>query len=149
MRNHPSKAIVHIVLTLLCAAVLSARPSLEAQKVVHPRAGAPGDWRVIGTVTANFTADHDGLVVAGPFDNFRKIKFKVTGAPLNLQRLVVVYDNGEPDKIDVRQNIPEGGESRQIDLRGAGQRSVRRIDFWYDTKGITRGKASVTVVGQK
>jgi hypothetical protein len=149
MKSHSSKAIAPIVLTLLCAAILAVSPSLEAQKVVRPRAGAPGEWRVIGTVTANFTADHDALVVAGPFDNFRKIKFKVTGAALNLQRLVVVYDNGEPDKIDVRQNIPEGGESRQIDLRGIGQRSVRRIDFWYDTKGIMRGKASVTVVGQK
>ena len=54
----------------------------------------------------------------GPFDNFRRIKFKVTDAPLNMQHMVVTYDNGQPDKIDVRQNIPQGGESRVIDLQG-------------------------------
>jgi len=36
----------------------------------------------------------------------------------------------------VRQNIPRGGESRVIDLRGVGKRCIRRIDFWYDTKGL-------------
>ena len=30
----------------------------------------------------------------GPFDDFRRIKFKVTNAPLNLQRMVVTYDYG-------------------------------------------------------
>jgi len=43
----------------------------------------------------------------------------------------------------------QGGESRAIDLRGIGKRSVRRIDFWYDTKGFLKGKADVTVFGMK
>ncbi len=103
---------------------------------------------MIGSVEANFTADHDTLVVRG-FDDFRRIKFKVTNAGLNLQRMVVVYENGEPEQIAVRANIPKGGESRQIDLRGAGKRRIRRIDFWYDTKGILNGKAHVTVFGMK
>jgi hypothetical protein len=120
-----------------------------AQKVSQPRAGAPGSWRLIGSTQANFTADHDAIIVQGPFDNFRIIKFKVTGAALNLVRMVVTYDNGMPDKINVRQNIPQGGESRIIDLKGAGKRSIRKIEFWYDTKGILKGRADVTVVGMK
>jgi hypothetical protein len=87
--------------------------------------------------------------VNGPFDNFRKIKFKVTDEPLELQRLVVTYDNGEPDKLDVRQKIRKGGESRAIDLKGVGKRSIRRIDFWYETKGLLNGQADVTVFGMK
>ena len=82
-------------------------------------------------------------------NDFRWIKFKVTGAALNLQRLVVTYETGAPNRIDVRHNIPEGGESRQIDLAGAGTRRIRRIDFWYDTKGFLKGKAHVTLFGMK
>ncbi len=119
------------------------------QTVRQPRAGAPGSWRLIGTTTADFKADFDVLVVAGPFDDFRAIKFKVTNAPLNLMRMVVTYENGMPDKIDVRQNIPEGGESRVIDLKGAGKRRIRKIEYWYDTKGVLRGKANITVLGRK
>jgi hypothetical protein len=54
-----------------------------------------------------------------------------------------------PHKIDVRENIPKGGESRVIDLRGLGKRSLRKIEFWYETKGFLNGKADVTVFGMK
>jgi hypothetical protein len=135
-------------LYLAIAAVLVLAWTAPAQ-VTRPRAGSAGSWRVIGTTEAGFSADHDTIVVRGPFDDFRRIKFKVTNAPLNLERLVVTYENGVPDKIDVRHNIPQGGESRQIDLPGAGKRRIRRIDFWYDTKGVLKGRAHVTVVGMK
>ena len=120
-----------------------------AQQVVQPKPGAAGTWRLIGQTHADHAQDHDTIIVKGPYDNFRKIKFKVTDAPLNMQRMVVVYDNGAPDNIDIRQNIPQGGESRAIDLKGIGKRSLRRIDFWYDTKGFLKGKADVTVFGMK
>jgi hypothetical protein len=139
--------------TLLAVAALglgvaSAVP-VHADKVVKPNPGPAGSWRLIGQTHADHSNDHDTIVVKGPFDNFRKIKFKVTDAGLNLQHMVVTYDNGQPDKIDVRQNIPQGGESRVIDLKGVGQRSLRRVDFWYDTKGFLKGKADVTLFGMK
>jgi len=118
-------------------------------KIVHPHAGAPGEWRLIGQVTANFSADHDVIVVQGPFDNFRRIKFKVTDAPVRIMRLVVTYDNGEPDRLDVRERIDRGGESRAIDLRGAGKRSLRKVELWYETAGVGHGKADVTLFGMR
>jgi hypothetical protein len=118
------------------------------QQVKRGKPGPAGSWRVIGTTVANFAADHDGIAVAGPFDDFRKIKFKVTDAPLDLMRMQITYDGGTTQKIETRHSIPQGGESRVIDLPGA-KRSIRRIDFWYDTKGILRGKAKVTIVGMK
>ena len=111
--------------------------------------GPPGSWRLIGQTHANHTADHDVIVVKGPYDNFRKIKFKVTDVPLHMHYMLVTYDIGQPDRIDVRQNIPKGGESRVIDLKGVGTRSLRRVEFWYDTKGLLNGKADVTLFGKK
>jgi len=137
------------LLALLAAFALGSPCITLAQQAVRPNPGAAGEWRLIGQTQADHAADHDAIIVKGPFDNFRKIKFKVTNAPLNMQRMVITYDNGQPDNIDIRQNIPQGGESRAIDLRGIGKRSVRRIDFWYDTKGFLKGKADVTVFGMK
>lgn len=142
--------IAAAALTVMVALVFAGfAGSADAQKVVQPKGGSPGEWRLLGQTHANHAADHDTIIVKGPFDNFRKIKFKVTDAPLNMQHMVVTYDNGAPDKIDIRQNIAQGGESRVIDLRGVGKRSIRKIDFWYDTKGFLKGKADVTVFGMK
>jgi hypothetical protein len=66
-----------------------------------------------------------------------------------MQRMVITYDSGVPEDIAVRSSIPEGGESRQIELAGIGKCRIRRIDFWYDTKGFLKGKAHVTVFGMK
>ena len=136
------------MLAAVTAGVSLATPAW-AQKVLQPNAGAAGQWKLVGQTHADHAADHDTIIVKGPFDNFRRLKFKVTDAPLNMLRMVVVYDNGQPDHIDIRQNITKGGESRVIDLKGIGKRSVRRIDFWYDTKGFLSGKADVTVFGMK
>ena len=136
---------------LLAAAALAVgcTTAAQAQKVVQPNAGAPGEWRLIGQTHARHTVDHDGIVVAGPFDNFRRVKFKVTDAPLKMHHMVITYDNGAPDNIPLAFLIPKGGESRVIDLRGVGKRSIRRIDFWYDTAGLGQGSADVTVFGMK
>ena|ERR1700743_3154760 len=120
-----------------------------AQVVSRPTAGPVGSWHVIGTTQARFTADHDGIVVQGPYNDFRRVKFKVTNAPLRMVKMVVTYADGAPDNIETLFDIPQGGESRIIDLRGAGERKIRRIDFWYDTRGVVRGKADVTVFGMK
>jgi len=140
--------------TMMLAAVTAAvaltwATPARAQEVVHPKGGSPGEWRLIGRTQADHGADHDVIIVQGPYDNFRKIKFKVTDAPLNMDRMIVTYDNGARDEMAIRENIPQGGESRALDMKGVGKRSLRKIEFWYDTKGFLKGKADVTVFGQK
>jgi hypothetical protein len=137
------------MMMILVAAALAMTAAPAQTQVSKPRAGLPGTWRLIGQTQANHSADHDTIIVRGPYDNFRRLKFKVTDAPLHLERMVVTYDNGAPDRLDVRENIRQGGESREIDLRGAGARSIRKVEFWYDTKGVLKGKADVTLFGLK
>ena len=138
---------IFAVLAFATAGAALARAA--GQQVTRPNPGPAGSWRLIGQTHASHSADHDAIVVKGPYDNFRKIKFKVTDAPLNMHYMLVTYDNGQPDRIDVRQNIPKGGESRAIDLKGVGTRSLRKVEFWYDTKGLLNGKADVTLFGMK
>ena len=137
-------------LTMATALLLLSANDLRAQVVIkQPRAGVAGTWRLLGTVQANLVADHDIIIVAGPYDYFRRLKFKVTGASLNIERMIVTYDDGGlPEKIDIRFNIPEGGESRIIDLRG-GKRKIRTVEFWYKTNGILKGRANLTLFGIK
>jgi allophanate hydrolase subunit 1 len=123
---------------------------IQIARAQQPGPGtSAGSWQIVGTTEARFTADHAGIVVDGPFNNFNHVKFKVTGNPLKLVKIVVTYGNGAPDNIEMLYNIPEGGESKVIDLRGMGERKVRRIDFWYDTGGDLNGKARVTVMGHR
>lgn len=136
-------------IVIICLLLATVSGMAMAQQVKKPKPGAVGTWRLLGTTQAKHTADHDAIIVAGPYDYFRKLKFKVTDAQLNMIRMIVRYDDGGlPENIDIRFNIPKGGESRVIDLKG-GRRKLKSIDFWYDTKGFLNGKADVTLFGLK
>ena len=61
--------------------------------------------------------------------------------------LVVVFGNGEREKIDTRLVFREGSRSRLIDLPG-GKRQIRTIQFSYKTVGRWYdGRARVVVYG--
>jgi len=120
-----------------------------AQTVSYTKAVSADGWQLIGTTQAKLTTDNAGIAVHSPNDCFRTIKIKVTNASLRLIKMVVTYNEGAPDNIEMLYDIPNGGESREIDLRSIGDRKIRRIDFWYDTNGVTTGKASVAVFGMK
>jgi hypothetical protein len=121
---------------------------IQAQHVYKPGPGSATGWKLLGTTHAKHMADHDAIIVAGPYDFFGKLKFKVTDAPLNMQRMIVRYDDGLPENIEVRNNIPKGGESRVIDLKG-GKRKLKSIEFWYDTKGLLNGTADVSLFAMR
>jgi hypothetical protein len=88
MNQSMNQSLLRLAATTLALAMTWAVPA-QAAKPGHPAAGGPGDWRLIGITHADHTADHDTIRVPGPFDNFSRIKFKVTDAPLNMQHMVV------------------------------------------------------------
>lgn len=123
-------------------------PAHSSPSGPSPGQPPPGDWVVLGTTVANYEIDHDTIPIRGRFDHFRQLQFKVTGAPLNMHRLIVTYDNGEPEEIRTAQKIKRGALSRVINLHSP-RSGLRRIDFYYDTRGSSGQRAEVTVFARR
>jgi hypothetical protein len=114
-------------------------------------AGKPpdwGNWRFIGEKWVAFGVDHDVIVVGNTAGELSQLKIRVTSGPLKLYDMKVYFDNGGVQDISIRANIPQGGESRVIDLNG-GVRRLQKIEFWYETKGLRKGRARVAVWGRR
>ena len=126
------------------AAILLTAPGLCAT-VVRPEAGA--GWIYIGLGHAQHMNDHDTIIVAGPNSRFRALQVRVTDAPLHMRRMMVTYDNRDAENVMIDVDIRKNGVSRPIVLPRS-KRAVRKIDFWYDTKGWLRGTADVAVYGR-
>jgi len=103
-------------------------------------------WVLIGERKVSFLIDHDVIQATGN-DNSSKLKVKVKDGPVHIIDMDVYFENGDKFDVALKQKIPKGGESRVIDLPG-GSRNVRKIEFWYETKGFRKGRGTVQVWGQ-
>ena len=113
----------------------------------YPAASHSHRWEKLGQRTVNYHLDRDEIPVTLRDGRFTALKLVVRKAPVHLHRVVVHFGNGEHMEISVRKRIPAGGQTRVIDLPG-GKRVIRKVVFWYDTKGLPRGKAVVELWGR-
>jgi len=104
-------------------------------------------WRELGSKEVDYNVDHDTITVTAMRGDFRKIKLRVSNAPVRFYRIVVTYGNGRSQDVDVRSLIRPGGETRTIDLPGR-ERVIRKVEFWYESASLRRQKARVTLYGR-
>lgn len=112
-----------------------------------PGAGpGPGRWQELGCAKVGFLEGKDVIRVGRKEGAFRAIKLTVRGNKLRLERLRVVYANGQADDLVMRTVIPEGAETRPIDLSGR-HRGIDYIDLRYLPQITFGGRATVCVSG--
>jgi len=107
-----------------------------------------GPWRFIEDKKVSFGVDHDVIQMGNSKDEFRFLKLRVTDGPLRVYDMKVYFDNDQVQDVSLRMLIPQGGESRVINLNG-GLRKLKKIEFWYETTGFREGKSRVAVWGRR
>ncbi len=107
----------------------------------------PGKWVVLGKRVVNFSVDHDEIPVTVAKGTFKRIKFKVVGAPIHVHNFKVIYGNGTSENFVINRLFKAGHESRVIDLKGHN-RVIHKININYKTVRVGKGKAKVIVFGK-
>jgi hypothetical protein len=105
-------------------------------------------WVLLGRRQVNGGLDFDQINVGRAAGVFDRIRLKVTGNDLMIYDLDVRYGNGANDDIPVRLLIPQGGQTRDIDLR-ANNRFIRHVRFTYGKFANGRGATFVELWGRR
>jgi hypothetical protein len=134
---------------IVLASLLAFSQAIYAQKpavVVSDKTG----WHKIGETTVDFSKESDEVDVMLA-DKFASLKFKVTDAPIELMDLDVVYEDGVKQNISIGYSIKAAGESsKEIDIKGAGEKAIDKILFRYRTlPNRKEKKAHVEIYGKK
>lgn len=111
-------------------------------------AAARDGWTLLGTRSVHLFRDHDVVPVTALRGDFRRLRLRVRGNSLFVNDMTVTYANGAPDRIPITFFIPQGGQTRAIDLRGY-DRFIRRIDLTYRRVPNSRGRAVVEIWGRR
>ncbi|MGI9281970.1 MAG: hypothetical protein ACR2PX_20395 [Endozoicomonas sp.] len=104
-------------------------------------------WELLGERKVSRRAEVDTIRVGLRDGVFKRIQFKVKGADVDFNKVVVHYKNGQNREVALRSKIRKGGSSRVIDLPGKA-RAIEKVRFYYDTEGTGRVQASVLLWGK-
>ncbi len=106
-----------------------------------------GRWERIGDARVDGNRDHDTIRVnAG--GRFQAIRFFVQGGDIEIQRVVVHFENGADTEIEVRSRIRNGRTTRAYDLPG-DERRIRSVEFWYSKENWNRNKPQLVLYGRR
>ena len=119
-----------------CVFVLALCTGLSAQM---------GRWEFLGEAHVDGGQDHDSIKVGKAAGGYRAIQLRISGGAINFERVIVRYGNGEKEEIPIRARIPDGGQTRVIDLPGR-RRIIRSLDLWY-SKGRWERRPKVSLYG--
>lgn len=133
-------------LVLMGLVLLTSMLHFSFADVVKSEAELPR-WERLGSRKVKKSLDRDEILVTRREGRFSAVKLKVRKSGINLHRFVVHFVGGGQQEVKVRKNMPAGGETRVIDLRGR-RRAISKVVFWYDTKGIAGNKAKVDLWGR-
>jgi hypothetical protein len=130
------------------AALMVLACVVAAGCATYAQAGGGPDWVLLGERVVTDRNDHDTVRVTRGRGSFTAVKFEVRRHGVDFHRVVIHFANGEDQKLELRNSIPVGGETRVIDVDGAN-RIITSIDFWYDARTLGRGRsATVRTLGR-
>lgn len=104
-------------------------------------------WVYLGEANIDGKSDHDRIKVGDKQGLFVAIRFRVEGGPVDFDRVVAHYGNGDEETLPLRQAVRAGRFTRRLDLRG-GQRKLDSVEVWYQrARPDLKVKPKIRMVG--
>jgi len=104
------------------------------------------NWVYLGQAHVDGQHDHDNIEVGKAAGRYRFLQIRIKNAPIEFDRIVVHYGDGEPEVLQVRDVIRRDGHSRAIALQG--DRFVKSFELWYGKARPNSVKPELTLWGQ-
>jgi hypothetical protein len=104
-------------------------------------------WERLGDARVDGNRDHDTIRVKSS-GRYRAIRFFVQGGDIEIQRVIVHFDNGGDAELQVQDRIRDGRTTRGVDLPG-GDRRIRSVEFWYSKENWNRNKPQLVLYGRR
>lgn len=135
------KSIAAVICLFVAVNLATALPS--------PFPPIVGDgWEKLGDRNVDFTLDKDVIFVTGIQGQFTALKLKSKAGAIKITKIVVHFGNGTEQVLDTPNEVANGKESKVFDLVG-DDRTINRVEFWYDTKGYAGKKAEIELWGKR
>lgn len=135
---------IRVGLIVLFTSMMGASLFAQRNGGVRPPVGR---WVYLGEANVDGARDHDTIQVGRQDGRFRAVQIRVERAPIEFQRVIVNYGNGQRDELEFRDRIRAGGTTRALDLKG-GDRAITNVEFWYSPATYRGARPRVRLYGR-
>lgn len=104
-------------------------------------------WDKIGQTTMQPNDNGVGTVNTNAGKPVHSIKVKVISGGVNLHKCEIYFSDGSKKEVELRNDVPAGSESREINLNDTLRR-VSKVILWYDTRSYKK-PADLELWGKK
>ena len=108
---------------------------------------ADKDWKVLGEAKIS-RGQAEEIKVGGDEGVFKRLKLEVRGADVQFKKITVVYESGDPEEVEVRDEVKRGSQTRPIDLKG-GRRAIKKVLLAIKVDKDTDRDARIVLMGSK
>jgi hypothetical protein len=141
-------ALAVVALTM----AMGAAQTLRAQEIVRVYPGPPPppyprEEIYLGHAHVDGPVDHDNIRVSRYAGRFHSIILRVDAAPIQFDRVIIHYADGEAQVLPVREVIVPGRDSRWIQLPG-GERRIYSLELYYARTQPSEVKPEVQLFGR-
>ena len=110
------------------------------------RAAWAANWVDLGSRTVEVYGDADRIMVADNGGLYSKLRLKVAGNGVHVERAIVHFANSDSAAYDFDVFVGKGTTSGTVDLPGNG-RAILYVDMFYRRRKNGKGVAVVTLQG--
>ena len=100
------------------------------------------------TKLARHYTDIDAIEFKFPKCGVSEIQLNINNRPADIDHVFVQYGSGFTDEKILRERFSRGSKSRWINLRGPGERCLKKIVIIGDSEGRLGRRAEVEVFGK-
>lgn len=108
---------------------------------------ADDPWKLLGTRKVTDRVDRDVVPVGEREGEFSAVQIRVRGVAVQFREVTIHFANGKRQRVELREVIPAGGQSRVIDLAG-DDRHIRSVELVYDSQSRGR-RGTVRIWGRR
>ena len=113
-----------------------------------PATAEAATWLALGTRKVNGLLDADRIHVGSGWGKFRRIRLRIRGNDLFLHRVVVRFENGGEQRVNVNRFYPQGSYTAALDLDG-DKRFIRHVSFVYGKFPNGQGATFIDLQGRR
>lgn len=143
MKNVLKLIMLSLVLTLVApVAQAQGRRDKDRDRDWGSSNNSIGRWEIIGTQTVNKSGDRDDFRPSGR-SSYTALKVRAKRNSVTINRMTIVYENGQRQDIPLKRTMRDGEESRVINLRH--RRRIDKIEFYYKSRDLFGGRGQIQV----